>query len=69
MSKASRLNLAGAKAIETDDRVREQKCLAKLQEACRFFDCDIIPFVTISGMGVEQAGFKVVARPRANNIN
>jgi len=69
LSNQSRINLAGAKAIEADDKTREQKCLKKIQEACVFFDCDIIPFIMISGMGVEQAGFKVLAKPRNRNIN
>jgi len=69
LSKTSRLNLAGAKAIEASDKEREQKCLMKIQGSCVFFDCDVVPFVMISGMGVEQAGFKVVARPRNRNIN
>lgn len=49
--------------IETDDKIRAEKCLAAIQNILQQFACQIIPQVIITGVRLET-GFIIAANPR-----
>ena len=58
------MNLAGAKLIDSSDKIRATKCRDTIMKILKAHDCVIVPGITIYGGGVVKSEWIVQALPR-----
>jgi hypothetical protein len=57
------INISQAKAIESSDKIRSEKCQQEVARILNFYECDMIPVLTVTP-GMVQGDIVIVAKPR-----